>query len=209
MPVNNDLTSGLVAALRRHEPRAADAMVDTYGGCAEPPRAHILEACPTTRPRRTSNKQAVGGTNDGYDDSGSADPPPRHLRQGRSHRSHGRLLTRVAAVHPERDVEGARGHSATVHDAVQGVRQARSVVPDAEAGRGRGHCLHPLEGRVGGRPLRDRDGDLRATRALRAVPRCWSLAVAVTWSRFLSLLVVGPPHARRRDGDLAGERSNS
>src|SRR5437868_5226440 len=147
-----DRDSGLVAAPRRHEPRAADALVDTYGGRAESPRPHILEACPTAGPRRTSNKQAVGGTNDGCDDSGSADPPPRHLRQGRSHRSHGRLLTRVAAVHPERDVEGARGHSATVHDAVQGVRQARSVVPDAEAGRRRGHRLHPLEGRDGGQP---------------------------------------------------------
>src|SRR3989441_12997267 len=161
MPVNNDLTSGLVAALRRHEPRVADALVDTYGGRAESPRPHILEACPTAGRRRTSNKQAVGGTNDGCDDSGSTDPPPRHLRQGRSHRSHGRLLTRVAAVHPERDVEGARGHSATVHDAVQGVRQARSVVPDAKAGRRRGHRLHPLEGRDGGQPLRDRDGYLR------------------------------------------------
>ena len=109
-----DRDSGLVAALRRHEPRAADALVDTYGGRAEPPRAHILEACPTTGPRRTSNKQAVGGTNDGCDGSGSADPPPRHLRQGRSRRSHGRLFARVAAVHLERDVEGARGHSATV-----------------------------------------------------------------------------------------------
>src|SRR5438876_1961427 len=39
---------------------------------AESPRPHILEACPTAGPRRTSNKQAVGGTNDGCDDSGSA-----------------------------------------------------------------------------------------------------------------------------------------
>src|SRR3989441_13317119 len=161
MPVNNDLTSGLVAALRRHEPRVADALVDTYGGRAESPRPHILEACPTAGPRRTSNKEAVGGTNDGCDDSGSADPPPRHLRQGRSRRSHGRLLTRVAAVHSERDAEWARGHSAAVHHAVQGVRQARSVVPDAEAGRRRGHRLHPVEGRDGGQPLRDRDGYLR------------------------------------------------
>jgi plastocyanin len=96
------------------------------------------------------NRQAVGGTNGGGDDSGSADPPPRHPWQGRSRRSHGRLVTRAAAVHPERDAEGVRGHSAAVHDAVQGVRQARSVVPDAEAGRRRGHRLHPLEGRDGG-----------------------------------------------------------
>src|SRR2546425_10607792 len=32
---------------------------------------------------------------------------------------------------------------------------------------------------------------------------------AVAWSHFLSLLVVGLPHARRRDDDLTGERSNS
>ena len=32
-----DRDSGLVAALRRHEPRAADALVDTYGGRAELP----------------------------------------------------------------------------------------------------------------------------------------------------------------------------
>jgi len=30
----------------------------------------------------------------------------------------------------------------------------------------------------------------------------WSLAVAGTWSLFLSLLVVGLPHACRRDDDL-------
>ena len=36
-----DRDSGLVAALRRHEPRAADALVDTYGGRAESPRPHI------------------------------------------------------------------------------------------------------------------------------------------------------------------------
>jgi hypothetical protein len=36
---------------------------------------------------------------------------------------------------------------------------------------------------------------LAATRVPRAVPRCWSRAVAGTWSRFLSLLVVGLPHA--------------
>ena len=50
---------------------------------------------------------------------------------------------------------------------------------------------------------------LAATRVPRAVPRCGSLAVAGTWSRFLSLLVVGLPHVRRRDDDRAGERSNS
>jgi len=33
-----DRDSGLVAALRRHEPRAADALVDAYGGRAESPR---------------------------------------------------------------------------------------------------------------------------------------------------------------------------
>jgi hypothetical protein len=33
-----DRDSGLVAALRRHEPRAGDALVDTYGGRAELPR---------------------------------------------------------------------------------------------------------------------------------------------------------------------------
>src|SRR6266404_4713066 len=70
-------------------------------------------------------------------------------------------LAGVAAVHSERDAEWARGHSAAVHHAVQGVRQARSVVPDAEAGRRRGHRLHPVEGRDGGQPLRDRDGYLR------------------------------------------------
>src|SRR5262245_61546444 len=58
------------------------------------------------------NRQAVGGTNGGGDDSGSADPPPRHPWQGRSRRSHGRLVTRAAAVHPERDAEGVRGDSA-------------------------------------------------------------------------------------------------
>ena len=52
-----DRDRGLVAALRRHKPRAADALVDTYGGRAESPRPHILEACPTAGPRRTSNKQ--------------------------------------------------------------------------------------------------------------------------------------------------------
>src|SRR2546426_1580902 len=36
---------------------------------------------------------------------------------------------------------------------------------------------------------------LAATRAPRAVPRRWSLAVAGTWSLFLSLLVVSLPHA--------------
>ena len=36
---------------------------------------------------------------------------------------------------------------------------------------------------------------LAATRVPRAVPRCWSLAVAGTWSLFLSLLVVSLPHA--------------
>jgi len=79
---------------------------------------------------------------------------------------------------------------------------------------------------------------LAAARAPRAVPRRWSLAVAGTWSLFLSLLVVSLPHAvtdamvsaigayalgfgvlvsiaafnnaaRRRDDDLTGERSNS
>ena len=36
---------------------------------------------------------------------------------------------------------------------------------------------------------------LAATRAPRAAPRRWSLAVAGTWSLFLSLLVVSLPHA--------------
>ena len=36
-----DRDSGLVAALRHHEPRAPDALVDTYGGRAESPRPHI------------------------------------------------------------------------------------------------------------------------------------------------------------------------
>src|SRR6266478_555138 len=50
----------------------------------------------------------------------------------------------------------------------------------------------------------------RSSRAPAPLTPCrWSLAVAGTWSRFLSLLVVGLPHARRRDDDLAGERSNS
>jgi len=40
-----DRDSGLVAALGRHEPRAADALVDTYGGRAESPRPHILLRC--------------------------------------------------------------------------------------------------------------------------------------------------------------------
>ena len=36
-----DRDSGLVAALRRHEPRAADALVDTYGGRAVAQAAHM------------------------------------------------------------------------------------------------------------------------------------------------------------------------
>ena len=52
---------GQALAVALLEPRAADALVDTYGGRAESPRPHILGACPTAGPRRTSNKQAVGG----------------------------------------------------------------------------------------------------------------------------------------------------
>ena len=52
-----DRDSGLVAALRRHEPRAADALVDTYGGRAELPRPQYEKHGETAGPRRTSNKQ--------------------------------------------------------------------------------------------------------------------------------------------------------